>query len=488
MKQTTHDQVIEFYRSLLASINITEDDNGFLMHSISNLSDPMPIQIKDQRDGETTDKPLVMPTKDNLRRLNDEGLVGFNPLCESTVRGESEVFRRLKRYITYAINQKILVLMRTLATISMSDELIKSLKSNQVEFVANAVGDVQLKDGFVSKLNKSYAAAAGDKSNTLPVSIYIKRDAMQEGSKDPYKRAAIVSFPYAVEASKTPSQLGNVSFAKYEVKSIYCMLDHILPGLTDRDAYSYFGNPSTVPNFTVLIQAWHGIATVLNKSIQLLEGMDPDLVMIDTSWYTKLNKLASWSGVIPSLDSNVGDGEEDVKDRVAAAQVRRPEPAERPRRPSADSDVVESTRRTESSEPVRQKVGSASGERRDSRYDDRRPSRPRRDDDYDDRPSRSRYDERPRREHYADDGASNGNDLLRELRSMSSRETRRRDDRPRYDPYGGRDDRRDSRYDDRRPSRPRQDSRSRSRYDDDYDDYPDNRPRRPNPRHGRGGL
>lgn len=500
MKQTTHDQVIEFYRSFLGSIGITEDENGYLMHRISNQVDPTPIQIKEKTNGENVDKPLVMPTKDNLRRMSDDGLAGFNPLCESTVRGESEVFRRLKRFITFEINQKILVIMRTVATISMSDETMKSLKSNQVEFVAQSVGDATLKDGFVTKLNKSYASAASEKSQTLPVSIYIRRDAKQEGSVEPFKRAAIVAFPYAVEASKAPATLGGVTFAKYEVKSIYNMLESILPGLTDRDSYSYYGNPSTVPNFTVLAHAWYGIATALNRALTILEGFDVDCVPIDLTWYTKLNKLPSWAGVIPSLDSNVGDGEEDVAERIAASRPKLPvanSPAARPRRSAAveeEAAVVETAR--ESNVGVRQKVGSARQQeapaRRTSHYDDRdyddRRRRPSRNDE---RPEyRSRYDDRPRyeqRDEYLDDGKDNGNDMLRELRGMTGREQRNRQDDRDFDRYGARDGGRRSRYDDRsrRPSR-YDEQRRRPSYYDDYDDRDYGRPRYP--RDDRGGI
>ena len=97
MKQTTHDDALAFYRSFLSSINVAEGENGELLHYVSNRAEPKPILIKSKEDGVSVDKPLVMPTKDNLRRLSVDGLIGFNPLCESSVRGESEVFRKLNR-------------------------------------------------------------------------------------------------------------------------------------------------------------------------------------------------------------------------------------------------------------------------------------------------------------------------------------------------------------------------------------------------------
>lgn len=436
MKLTTHEQVLEFYRAFLKSLNVTEDESGFLTHRISNSAQPTHLLVKDKSGPDGVDRPLVMPTKENLRRLNEDHLVEFNPLCESVLRGESEVLRKLKRLVTFRINQQMLVLMQTISRLSVSGEATKRLNSKQIALIASAMGDNVPKDGFVAKLNKSYAAAASDKSQTLPVSIYIKRDAKQPGSVDPYKRAAIVTFPYAVEAEKLPKVLGGVTFAQYEVKIISTMLGTLLPGITDQDSYSYYGNPATVPNFTVLAHAWHNIATTLNESLILLDGEDVDVEKIDLSWFSKMNQLPSWAGVIPASDANKGEGEEDVKERIAAATPQRTElrPAPvRTTRPMRHEEPV-STQRTssQSSEPVRQKVGSAP---RHSPYD--RQSR------YD-QPRQSARQEQPVRygQQRSYDDREDGHDLARALRNQGRQETRQRT-QPR-DPYA----RRDSRYED----------------------------------------
>ncbi len=423
MKLTTREQALEFYRTFLKSLNVTEDENGFLLHSISNRADPIPLLVKDKQGPEGVDRPLVMPTKENLRRLSEENLVGFNPLSESTVRGESETFRKLKRLVTFRINQLMLVLMQNLARLSVSGDATSKLNAKQIELVAAAIGPDLPKDGFVAKLNRSYAAAASEKSQIMPVTIYIKRDAKQPGSAETYKRAATVAFPYAVEAAKLPKQLGGVTFAQYELRIINNMLDTILPGLKDQDAYSYYGNPATIPNFTALAHAWYSVASMLNESLILLDGEDPDITKIDLSWYSKLNQLPSWAGVIPPLEGNIGDGEEDVQERIAANR-----PKQAPVAPVRASTVAPERTSPQSSEPVRQKMGSASRDRQERQDHRNVPVR---------RPvAQPRRGSEPM---YEDDGVANGNDLLREMRRLSQQHTpQRRESGPR-DPYARRD-------------------------------------------------
>lgn len=452
MKQTTHDAALEFYRSFLASINVTEGDNGELLHHISNRVDPKPILIKDKVDGVSIDKPLVMPTKENLRRLSIDGLIGFNPICESSVRGESEVFRKLKRLVVFKVSQSMLILMQVLVRLAMAEDSTKRLNSKQMEFLALAMGDDLPKEKFASKLTKAIASASTEKSQVLPVTIYVKRDAKQVGVSDPFRRAAIVSFPFALEAARKPDQLAGVTFAVYEMRIINSMLNAILPGLTEQDTYSYYGNPAVVPNFTSLLNAWYTIASKLNEAMVLFDEEDPDIQKIDLSWYGKMNSLSSWIGVIQPLAGNEGDGEDNTERMIRDnAKVERPE-ARQPQRervPERNLPQRESFRQSSPSASSattdgveRVKIGSTSRDRDYGRDRGREVYR------------NERHSHAPRREpyrqtrnsglQYADDGVDTGRDLSRELSRLSRGG---RDDysqqRP-YDPYGAQERYRDS--------------------------------------------
>lgn len=447
MKQTTHDGALEFYRSFLSSINVVEGEGGELLHKISERAELRPILIKSKVDGVAVDKPLVMPTKDNLRRLSVDGLIGFNPLCESSVRGESEVFRKIKRLVTFRITQSLLVLMQNLARLSVAEDSAKRLNSKQMEFIAQALGDDLPKDKFVSKLSKSFVAASADKSQLLPVTVYVKRDAKQPGIPDPFRRAAIVSFPYAVEAAKKPDQLAGVTFAVYEMRIINNMLEAILPGLTEQDTYSYYGNPAVVPNFTSLLNAWHSIASKLNEVMIMFDGEDPDITKIDLSWFGKMNHLSSWIGVIQPLDGNEGDGE-DVSERMSRDSARVEPRRESPQRELSSPRQSAFRQSTPSASPAsnsegRVKIGSARNNV--SNRDELRRHEPMRREER----HNSQYEE-PR---YADDGSSTGRDLSRELSRMSrDRLGESRDRRP-YNPYGQNDDYSQEGYGQRPPRR-----------------------------------
>lgn len=425
---TTHEKIIEFYRSLLNSVGITEDENGILQYRFLSIATPKPVMILDKNAEPKVDRPLAMPTKEILSRMSEEGLIGFNPLCESTIRGESEVFRRLKDHVTTRIGITLWQLVKLVINLSLKPDEVAKLNSNQMELLSRALGSEQPNEKFLTKFEKVWLGSL--KSDTKIVTIYIKRDAKQVGVPEPYTRAAIVNFPLARELEKAPTTLCGQTVAKYEVRLLSNILNAVLPGITEDDQYSYFGNPINVPNLTALLNAWYLIACKMNEFSKAFEDylLDPQDI-IDVKWFSDMQQLPRWNGVIPTLEGNVGDGE-DITERVErgrkAAQTLAPPPARN-----------EPVRRNEEVEREEVKNGGLRGRS-------------------DDRPRVSRDEGR--------DLANSLRDLSREENLRTERQTQQR----RHRPYGVRD-----RFEsDDRPRGRRFDDRPRSRYDDDYDDRP----------------
>lgn len=454
---TTHDKIIDFYRSMLRSLSITENEDGILRYQITPLHDPQPIMVPDKTSDPKVDRPLAMPTKEVLSRLNEDGLIGFNPLCESTIRGESEIFRELKFRVSTRINVVMWQLVKMLIMLARNEEEVKLLDSNQMELLARALGGEQPSDKFLAKFEKVWIASAKSADEKV-VTIYIKRDAKQPGVPEPYTRAAIVNFPLAREIEKTPNTIAGITVAKYEVRLLSNILNALLPGITEDDRYSYYSNPINVPNLTVLLNAWYLIANTLNVYAKAFEQylLDPS-DLIETSWFNDMQQLPRWNGVIPSLEGNVGDGEEHPELK------RTPPKEEKHERRDAGAYPTKQPQQGESEEVKRAReiLRKHNLENQDVHEDStKRPITRERE------PSRLSKDDGLDLAHYM-------KDRLRDEERRRDRE--RESSRSRHRPYGVRDrfndsddrDRRDS-YRDRDRDRDRGNSR---RYRDEDDDY-----------------
>lgn len=415
----THDKIVDFYRNLLLSVNVHETENGVLTSRAMSKSTPDPISVTDKSLDPPVDKWLAMPTKPVLARLNDDNLMGFNPLAESNTRGESEVFQKLKDLIIFRINTVVWQLVKMLVNeIALNTKKYESLDSNQMEFLSKALAGEQPTKNFIGKFEKLLLASAKGNSNGRFVNIYIKRNAKQAGVVETYNRAAIVSFPLAKEVAKDSVTILDVTFAKYEVKILNALFEALLPGITEQDTYSQYGNPVMAPNFTILLQSWNLIATRLNDVSNLFKDMlldDDDIINLD--WFADMNQLPKWNGIIPTLSGNVGEGGDEERAKPAATP-RHMTPTDRRREEErADSVRIEAMNgahevtddgkvklnlggRGDSGGDIRQALRDIS--RREDRRDERSPRRERaygrvRDERRDDSRDRYRYDDRDNR-------------------------------------------------------------------------------------------
>ncbi len=435
MSQSFQDNMLDFYRAFLKSVNVSADEeNAALAHRATSASEPRALIVEQKR--------LLLPTRDNMRNPQDDALL-FHPLSEAINRGESPVLHQVKGLIITKISTTLLLLTRTVLHLALSKSDAVNLTGRQISFISQISPGHDLRDTLYPKLEKVIIAGAKEANSRL-CTIYIKRDAKQYGTDDVFKRAAIVNFPLIRELLKEPEKIQGQSFAGYERKAIANLFGQIVPNSNVDDEYSVFANPTHAPSFSTLLQAWIQIAVQLNKTLEVFADHLPDSeASIDLSWMTSMSHFGRWVGIIPPQPGNEGD----VKD--VDAELARKHETERVARTDLTQDVPSlMPERPASTAPVRTNVA---GDRELVRDTVAEPQR--------------------RQQQQQHVSLTDGNDLLQAFSSLQREEERRRDRAERDRDRRGRrrrydDD--DDYYDDDRSRR----SRRSRRDDDDYYDEP----------------
>lgn len=296
---SVQEDMLDFYRTVLLSVNVKPNEHGALDHYTTWGSEPRPLMVDGKR--------LMLPTRDNMRS-GDKDMILFHPLSEATDRGESPVFHQLKDLVLTKIAVTLTLLMRTVLEQSMTSVEKVQLTSKQIEFLGKVSPEHDLQLKLIKNVEKALITGAQTKEpqNRL-CTIYIKRDAKPYGSDEKYKRAAVVSFPLIREFLKEPEKVAGQTFAGYERKAIANVLRLLVPNADQDDYYSVFNNPTHAPTFSILMQAWQQLALQLNKSLDIFSNFLPESEQsINLDWFIGLNNIGRWIGIVPPQAGNEG--------------------------------------------------------------------------------------------------------------------------------------------------------------------------------------
>lgn len=211
-QNSNQDDMLEFYRAVLLSVNVKPNEHDALDHYTTWGSEPRPLMVDGKR--------LMLPTRANMSS-GDKEMILFHPLSEEINRGESPVFHQLKDLILAKIAITITLILRTSLEQSMTATDKAQLTGRQIDFIRQISPEHDLQLKLVKNVEKALIVGAQTKDPSQRLcTIFIKRDAIQYGSNDKYKRAAIVNFPLIREFLKEPEKVAGQTFAGYERKAI----------------------------------------------------------------------------------------------------------------------------------------------------------------------------------------------------------------------------------------------------------------------------
>lgn len=306
-----HEKLITVYEGVLNSLNVTADADGALSRHVGDQQTPLMC------DG----LRVVLPTRAVLDHLDPKTQMGFHPLCESALRGESPIIRMLRTLINYRTTVVTLELMNQLLAIAMDTTRHSLLSPEQKEFlkiVPDISADCHKEFTDISKMIKPT-------EREKATNIYLKRAPTIRGAV--FKRGGIVNFPLLDELRSK----GDRVYGKYIKVRNKKILSALMGYILDDDGetrlagvrMSYGSSNLTAPNFDALIHAYANIATRLQTVVDLFSNLPTyDLITTDLSWVSALDDLSVFKGVIPTLPGNEGDISEHVNAPAAAEPQR----------------------------------------------------------------------------------------------------------------------------------------------------------------------
>lgn len=296
----------EIYRSVLKFCGLEADDQGYISTTINDSREPCFI------DG----LRMVLPTQNHLKNFNAKEKIIFHPLTESTLRGESEVVKKLKHVINVRLNFTIGHIAHSLLDLIASPEIHSRLNPEQSELMFQVKdGDEKSVTNFVSQM------VAGIKAHPdrVFVNIYLKRGGNCNGKR--YSRVGIVSFPFYQKLIED-----KVEKIRVKDKDTYKeLMQFIFPNLTNEEEYNFGSDSQVAPYLESLMRTAANLASRLNDILVTFGDYieDSEKLIFDADWleaFQDLNALMPEIRKVPVQFGN--DGSLSIVDEIAAPETQ----------------------------------------------------------------------------------------------------------------------------------------------------------------------
>lgn len=297
--------LLDFYESFAAALFIQFDEEG-LANIVIPDANPTPMAIGDNR--------VVLPTpqilKDGLGAATKR--VAFHPLSENIMRGESDIFKFIKRMAAFRFNYTATIIAEELAKIAADPELQAPLNPAQQAFL---VLMDQTKPVDLTKVDSINQAVVGGRSL---INMYMQRTYPLDGIE--YRRVCMVNFPILDELDRDDKVIFDVDCGSKRAKGQISALFKYIIGDLDPNAYSVGVDSSTAPYLTAMLESFYLLAKQLNSLIKLFGKSVPQLkqLIIPVDWYKQMKHLDAYRDFIRPLAGNEGTtvAGEEVEERV----------------------------------------------------------------------------------------------------------------------------------------------------------------------------
>lgn len=287
--------VVDFYRTVVESLGFTVRGNKVVL-----------IHRDGEEDMMVANKQLVLPDDTFLRSPNWETEIPFHPLCENPQRGESDVVKMVLESAVANLNVSLLGVLVHLYTDVVSIDDTKKLTTEQAEllpFVSSSGKNLRKAIlGLVGKIDMS------DDQHSLLTCVLRRRCPLGDVK---YERVCVVRFPFAdMDRKDTPYGLKTVA----EFDTLRGLLDFVLPGWENDDAWSVGTNSFVAPYFTSVMMMYGKLGKRLNEVIDQYRDVSPALANYYAPGIEKVMEMIERPGhlenlrdAIPALgDSNKG--------------------------------------------------------------------------------------------------------------------------------------------------------------------------------------
>lgn len=314
-------KLLEIYKALLAAAGLVVTDDGFVSSNVDGKLSP--FMVKGKR--------LALPTMEHQRNPDKSNMVLFHPLCENTLRGESEVMESFRGALNSNMQYVFGWLSYQLMMINTSIELHSTLNKDQHEFLSKVKNTSESTLKFLEKIMK--AMPVGQVGKCF-VSIFIKRSGEVNGKK--HARVGVVSFPLYTElksaASKESKEVYGVKVTRNaDREALIALYEYLIPGVETPGSHNVGSNDLIAPNLDALMRGFMSVAGPLNDIINLFADKlcEPEKILFNSDWvepFADLKELQQEIRTVPMQAGNEGAGNKAMPEAAAPAPVPAPAP------------------------------------------------------------------------------------------------------------------------------------------------------------------
>lgn len=267
-------------------------------------------------------KKLVVPNRECLKISNWQEEIPFNPLCENTLRGESEVQQEMTVMIRAALNIRLATLVWRLGQVAGSEQCKENKLSNaQSEFLPCLPGfDANMQ----KNLGKIALGVNPEHYKTSLIHLNLKRRSKIDGHQ--WDRACLVRFPLA-EMERKEKPFG-VTLRVNDMDALNNLLDYILPEWQVENKYSRGTDSKVAPYFLALLMSYQAINARITEIAKIFVADFPHFgaLVNEDLWVDGTAKMAQMRDSLPSLEGNEGVVEKG-SNSLQAPQIKDPTPA-----------------------------------------------------------------------------------------------------------------------------------------------------------------
>jgi len=287
--------LVSLYEKILASLNVSHAD-GYLLYGHGDAADPLLCE----------DRRVVLPTREILETMDRKACIAFHPLCESTVRGESSIIRKLRALVNTHLGYALSELLNNLLGIAMDTARHAALSPDQKEFIT-LIPDIP--SDCHSQMMAMLKITGGASENRV-ANVYIKRAPTLDGVG--YKRGAIITFPLIAELERADDKVFGKTIKKKNKAVLLKLLRYILdetPELTAAERYSCGSNSAIAPNFHCLMLTYVKTMRRFNSLIWEYRSRITNYkdIHVKLDWINDLKDLSIYKGLLPVLAGNDGE-------------------------------------------------------------------------------------------------------------------------------------------------------------------------------------
>ena len=288
-------QLLTLYKNILTAASChVDENNGHVSLVVEGQQTPVMVQ----------DKRLILPLHEAMRNYNAATQQAFHPLCESTVRGESPVLKKLHTLIAFRLHAVLSQLLISLLDVAVDKTTHQRLTPKQMPLI-QILHDV---DGKTKDALKDVIKGTDPMGTNRIISVYLHK---RPNLDKPYRRACMVSFPVLNELAKPELDVFGRTMRKKDKASLTALLLYILGDCDKPQHYSVGTNADFAPFFDCLTRAFIKVQRDLNAMVKLYQDFIPNAAsyISDLDWEGELSNTHYLRGLLPVLAGNEGDND-----------------------------------------------------------------------------------------------------------------------------------------------------------------------------------